>query len=714
MDNRSKDTKYQEALNFCSSVAKEEYIKATDAVEEARKYTQNLREIVLSGIRSSDDDETIVGNASKKLKDLLHTIDNDILREYEQININLLEKKKSLDHFTITLFGRTMAGKSTIREALTNGDGSTIGKGAQRTTRDIREYRWNNLRIIDTPGIGAYEGNEDKELALSIIDQSDIVLFLLSTDGIQEEVFKGMKHLREQNKTIIFVLNVKTDLTKSVYFKRFLREPTTVFDAKTIEGHSNRIKTLAVEWLGMNERAVKIIPIHAQAAFLSTREEYNEFSTYLIEKSRINNLMDFLENEVTFRGRIRRLQTVIDGTANALLDVQLRALNQSKLLRKQAKYLKDKFAELDVWLDSFISSTNHNIESDVAILLRPIYSNISVFVDDNIEREDVSERWKAKIEAIKINEWLERRTISTVEEINAKLIEFTKEMEIEKDIVFADDTRGPKAYNPWDIKRTLKWTSAGTAALAGVASVAVLIGSTNFWNPVGWVAGAVSVIALGLSWFFSDREKKLQKQKARATEQLREQVKKIELKITSEFKKWFYQYVTSKLVRGVRKDTKELYTGIFEISHQLELFAKDIGDIVHNMNSRLVIRTAEFIGASNKEILIKKIARDPGVKTKILWHDQTEKYDLCRKVGLAIGEWIDGIPNGSDIEIISKALKPAKVLNSMVYVKDRQAIVKLPKYQIGKAIGRDGYNISLACRLSGYSIKIFEQEDRAI
>ena len=42
MDNRSKDTKYQEALNFCSSVAKEEYIKATDAVEEARKYTQKF------------------------------------------------------------------------------------------------------------------------------------------------------------------------------------------------------------------------------------------------------------------------------------------------------------------------------------------------------------------------------------------------------------------------------------------------------------------------------------------------------------------------------------------------------------------------------------------------------------------------------------------------------------------------------------------------
>ena len=48
------------------------------------------------------------------------------------------EKKQKLSNFSITLFGRTMAGKSTLMEILTNGDGKSIGLGAQRTTRDIR------------------------------------------------------------------------------------------------------------------------------------------------------------------------------------------------------------------------------------------------------------------------------------------------------------------------------------------------------------------------------------------------------------------------------------------------------------------------------------------------------------------------------------------------------------------------------------------------
>ena len=38
--------------------------------------------------------------------------------------------KGDLEKFSITLFGRTMAGKSTLLEVLTEGDGSAIGMGA--------------------------------------------------------------------------------------------------------------------------------------------------------------------------------------------------------------------------------------------------------------------------------------------------------------------------------------------------------------------------------------------------------------------------------------------------------------------------------------------------------------------------------------------------------------------------------------------------------
>jgi len=69
----------------------------------------------------------------------------------EDLVISLDKKRKHLKDFTVALFGRTKAGKSTLRETLTRGNGSTIGKGSQRTTRDVTEYSWQGLRLLDTP-----------------------------------------------------------------------------------------------------------------------------------------------------------------------------------------------------------------------------------------------------------------------------------------------------------------------------------------------------------------------------------------------------------------------------------------------------------------------------------------------------------------------------------------------------------------------------------
>lgn len=67
-----------------------------------------------------------------------------------------------------------MAGKSTLMEILTEGNGESIGKGAQRTTRDVRKYEWNNLEITDVPGIGAFEGQEDEEIAFEAAKSADL------------------------------------------------------------------------------------------------------------------------------------------------------------------------------------------------------------------------------------------------------------------------------------------------------------------------------------------------------------------------------------------------------------------------------------------------------------------------------------------------------------------------------------------------------------
>ncbi len=228
---------------------------ASGALHDAEEIGLRLKTAVGSVARRAPADGAAVEDARARLQELELKLETTLASSLRATGAALRAKEAALNRFTVTLFGRTMAGKSTIREALTRGDGATIGKGAQRTTRDVREYTWNSLRIIDTPGIGAYEGDEDRAQALSVIDETDVVLFLASSDGIQEESFKGMQELRQQNKPLLFVLNVKRDLEKPVNMRRFLKDPRSVFDDNELRGHFDRIHKLAGEYLGMRDRS---------------------------------------------------------------------------------------------------------------------------------------------------------------------------------------------------------------------------------------------------------------------------------------------------------------------------------------------------------------------------------------------------------------------------------------------------------------------------
>jgi len=706
-DSRESST-YLHALDTCKRVAREEYDFASVALSDAEVISDYLLSTISMIVQSRPHNVAVAEDARVQLQKLETKLETTVSTLITDAKGKLAAKHESLHRFTVTLFGRTMAGKSTIREALTRGDGSTIGKGAQRTTRDIREYNWNSLRLIDTPGIGAYEGDSDRALALSVIDETDIVLFLLSSDGIQEDSFKGMQALRQQNKPILFVLNVKLDLKKSVFMRRFLSDPGSVFSDEMIRGHLNRIHKLAFDFLGI--RNIRVVPIHAQAAYLSTRPEYYDISDTLANCSRIGNLLGELESEVLQRGTVRRVQTVVDGTVNSLLDTQEELREQAKIVKRAALYLKDKYAELDVWLDGFIRATNSRAESEAVKLFQPLRDNISSFVDENLERDDVDSRWKHKVKALKIDEWLARQQASILDELRGHLIEFSREMSFEAKLGSVDAS-GPTTYDPWDIKRTLRWASAGGAALAGIAGILAFFDDENgdFWDSTAAILGVASIVAIGLSWLFDDRESKLQKQKAKAAQQLRSAVDQLEQNVTSVLKKWFYENVTSRIVRGLRYDTKHLYNGMFDFARTLDDSSRSAGGIVERLNRRLLLRTGQFVGSPIPETRIGRVVRDPGIRSKFLWTEGHDDTRFCRQVGIAIGEWIDGIADGPTHQQIADALRPAIVSPENVNISGQSAIVHIVRSEIGRAIGKGGSNISLASRLMGLQIKICEE-----
>ena len=105
-----------------------------------------------------------------------------------------------------------MAGKSTLMEFLTHGDGKTIGNGSQRTTRNIRNYKWNSLEVTDVPGIGAFEGQEDEIHAFDTAKAADLILFLLTDDAPQATEAEFFSRIIDLGKPVLCIVNVKTTI----------------------------------------------------------------------------------------------------------------------------------------------------------------------------------------------------------------------------------------------------------------------------------------------------------------------------------------------------------------------------------------------------------------------------------------------------------------------------------------------------------------------
>ena len=125
---------------------------------------------------------------------------------------------------------------------------------------------------------------------------------------------------------------------------------------------------------------------------------------------------------------------------------------------------------------------------------------------------------------------------------------------------------------------------------------------------------------------------------------------------------------------------------------------------------------------SNGIVEIKSIARDAGLRTKIAVHSKDDDVDAIGAcVGprgsrvLAVmnelgGEKIDIIKWDEDPKkFIANALAPVKSLGIEIVEKNK-AIVSVPEDQLSLAIGRDGQNVRLAVRLTGWKLDVKSAE----
>ncbi|MBI4079076.1 MAG: transcription termination factor NusA [Candidatus Levybacteria bacterium] len=127
---------------------------------------------------------------------------------------------------------------------------------------------------------------------------------------------------------------------------------------------------------------------------------------------------------------------------------------------------------------------------------------------------------------------------------------------------------------------------------------------------------------------------------------------------------------------------------------------------------------------SQGSVVIKAIVREPGNRTKVAVYSAQSGIDpvgsCVGQKGVRVQAVIAELSSIEKIDIIqwqensknyvAQALSPAKDVQVEINEEEKLARVKVPAEQLSLAIGKDGQNVRLASKLTGYRIEIEGQE----
>lgn len=510
---------------------------------------------------------------------------NEIIDNSLTSNREVLDKKRrNIRYFTIAFMGRTKAGKSTLHKVITQQENDDIGVGKLRTTRYNRSWYWNKLRIVDTPGIGAPGGEADTEIAKSIIDEADVVCYVVTSDSIQETEFDFFSTIKERNKPLYIILNVKSNLNQAIRLKRFIANPNDwrIGDGpQSIKGHIERIHDKLDGKYNMD--AVRIIPIHLLAAQIAlSGEQDSKTSKILFEASNISEFTNSVKKEVQLSGSLKKSLSVIDGTSYQINTIwhkiyaDLKSLKEGNevLKKKQAKnhtFFKKELAHVEQYLKDIFQSTRNEL-----------HNRASAFASSHYDDENAGKAWSNDAVVKTLNKRLEQQIQERFNDLNEKIKSELEEMIMDMRISLAT----------YDIGSNVSGKSVTNTRLVSNMFVGVLAVALGVWNPLGWgiaLSTVVGIIGKFFTSLFTSKSEKIRK----ATENLRKQLyDSIDSGIDKNLKQ---------VLENARKSINDTYKSIDSV---LKAYTKNADDIITDMD-RLVKQVQEKENAINSLVSLR-------------------------------------------------------------------------------------------------------------
>lgn len=603
------DVDYKKIIQRCAEIAKEDFSVVRPCYDQIINNNSSCMEYLTEykkGLSLSND---ISAEVALIVRTYMDAVQENVVEQTQNAEASLSQKERTLPDFTISLLGRTKAGKSTLHAILTNQGYDKIGVGKQRTTKYNRVYQWNLVRIIDTPGIGSAEaaGRTDDEIAQSVLGESDVVCLVMVDDSILKDVLDLMDKVAELNKPIIILLNHKENIRNSVKYRRYLAEPQKwMIDTgeSNIQGHIDRITKYA-ESKGYKD-LVSVYPVFLLAAQMANEEEYSDDKVVLWKNSNVEAFINQLKNWIIYSGTIKRSQTILDEAiqmfmqsqnqidlANAPVERHIEYLTQSR--SRNISSLND---ERDKTVQAVKKTYRHRMEQ---------LANIDAlnFAEEAYNQKDISEKWPAFLERIGFEDEL---TAEIEQECNVFVSKADSVVrELFEDVYFKmkNEFAIPNINVPLQIDfKSIVRLTGGALGVAGAVVLAVF----GLNNPVGWVITIAGILVGLAASLFSSKDKRRQN----AVNKIHQSIKKSILdnidKQTDNAGKCVADEL-NKQIGIVDKLYSDLIDGLNRMRDQSDKMGKEYMSQIEWLNKVYAWRIVQFLN-DDKEAYSKKRVND--------------------------------------------------------------------------------------------------------
>lgn len=677
----SNQNSLESVLERCQSAADKGYALASENIRETQKAVREaedkigyaLAEVQGLNIRAPEITEQIRVQLAEVVSQL-RTLQVEAERRLE-------EKRHHLRYFNVSLFGRTMAGKSTLMEILTNGDGRTIGKGAQRTTQDVRDYTWRGLRITDVPGVAAFEGQEDEESAFRAAEQADLVLFLITNDGPQDAEAECLARIKHLGKPVLGVCNVKAACEKPDDLELFLLDPDRYFDNQELASLRDQFIELVEQHSPGIE--VKFVFSHLHARFLAEQTEMKAKREELLKVSRFDQVEKAIVQRITESGEFDRFKTFIDASVVPMSDLANSLLNFREKNSSAGRTYKQKRDQFNQWLDDFRNVNEDKIRNSISRATSTLRSDIPDFAEDHYADSRAGNAWQKHVENQGITEKASKVLNTIADQAKTSVDQFVRELDSELLLANSFQTKNISMPSILDIRWAARWS---TALVTGALTVAaVIIGATT---PVGWAldVAAISVMGLGLLFeFFTDsRAKKAADARRKLETKLEENVSSLEKRLSKQMLDWFYNQLLKKQLYPIKVKLQLMISSLFRLADA----QRDLADLLiereQHLNNVLIKEALQFLGFSKWGKNIHRVARIPGYATVLLLEPGVRlPNSFRRELGRLLEEEIlYVIDTGNKRSLITQLLKRSLGSRVQVSIEEKIRVAHVPMAQL--------------------------------